>query len=124
MKPQSTIPIITIELDGKALSQKNLSHLEERIKSLIENNIPKNYSLISDYHFGGYAKKTPELISFMNKFYNEFSIPTDFVYTGKMIFGVLDLINKNYFPDGSRILCIHSGGLQGNLSLPPGTLNF
>ena len=84
----------------------------------------KNYSYNGDYHFGGYAKKSVELISFINSFYRETQIPLDFVYTGKMMFGVYDLINKNYFPQGSKILCIHTGGLQGNESLPPGTLNF
>ena len=69
-------------------------------------------------------KKTDELISFMSAFYKAYAIPTDFVYTGKMMFGVLDLIKKNYFPAGSKILCIHTGGLQGNLSLQQGILNF
>ncbi|HEV8079820.1 MAG TPA: 1-aminocyclopropane-1-carboxylate deaminase, partial [Chitinophagaceae bacterium] len=80
--------------------------------------------LINDYHFGGYAKKTGELILFMNRFYEDFKIPTDFVYTAKMMFGIFDLIKKNYFPKGSKILCIHTGGSQGNFSLPPGILNF
>ena len=52
----------------------------------------------------------------MNSFYDDNKIPLDFVYTGKMMFGVYDLIKKNYFPGGSDILCIHTGGLQGNLS--------
>ncbi|MNL12698.1 hypothetical protein D3C87_1335710 [compost metagenome] len=30
-----------------------------------------------------------------------------------MVFGVIDLINKNYFPAHSKILLIHTGGLQG-----------
>jgi 1-aminocyclopropane-1-carboxylate deaminase len=51
-------------------------------------------------------------------------IPTDFVYTGKLFYAVRDLIQKNFFPSGSRILLIHSGGLQGNLSLRKGTLMF
>ena len=103
---------------------KNLNDFEKRIQFLIGNIIPKNYSLIGDYNFGGYAKRNDELISFMNKFYEEFSIPLDFVYTAKMMFGVLDLIRKDYFPAGCNILCIHTGGLQGNLSLPTETLNF
>jgi 1-aminocyclopropane-1-carboxylate deaminase len=86
--------------------------------------ILQKYSMISDYHFGGYAKRTHGLISFMNSFYDEFSIPTDFVYTGKMMYGIFDLLKNDYFPKGSIVLCIHTGGLQGNLSLPAGTLNF
>ena len=84
----------------------------------------KNFELIEDYHFGGFAKKTPALIDFMNKFFEEQNIPLDFVYTGKMMFGVTDLIRNNYFPRLAKILCIHTGGLQGNLSLPAGTLSF
>lgn len=77
-----------------------------------------------DYHFGGYAKTHPDLTAFMNGFYLQTKISSDFVYTGKMIFAVVDLLKKNYFPEGSKILLIHSGGLQGNASLPQGTLIF
>ena len=103
---------------------KNLDDFEKRIQSLLGNSINENYSSNNDYHFGGYAKKTDELISFMNAFYEAYQIPTDFVYTAKMMFGVIDLIKKNHFSAGSKILCIHTGGLQGNLSLPTGILNF
>jgi 1-aminocyclopropane-1-carboxylate deaminase/D-cysteine desulfhydrase-like pyridoxal-dependent ACC family enzyme len=81
-------------------------------------------SLIHDYHFGGYAKKTPLLLDFMNEVYDTSGIPTDFVYTGKLFYAVADLARTNYFPRESRILIIHSGGLQGNLSLPPDQLHF
>jgi 1-aminocyclopropane-1-carboxylate deaminase len=80
--------------------------------------------VFDDYHFGGYAKKTDELIGFMNEFYQGTGIPTDFVYTGKLFFGVYDLAGKGFFKDGSKILAIHSGGLQGNLSLPKDLLIF
>lgn len=89
-----------------------------------ENAIRNNYNILFDYHFGGYARKTNELITFMNTFYNEEKIPTDFVYTGKMFYAVYDLLQKDYFPSGSGLLIIHSGGLQGNRSLVPGTLVF
>jgi 1-aminocyclopropane-1-carboxylate deaminase len=77
-----------------------------------------------DYHFGGYVKYKPALIEFMNNFYSETGIPTDFVYTGKLVFAVNDLLQKNYFTAGSRLLIIHSGGLQGNAGLPKDTLIF
>jgi 1-aminocyclopropane-1-carboxylate deaminase len=67
---------------------------------------------------------TDELITFMNHFYEQHKIPTDFVYTGKLFYALHDLISNNYFAPGSKILCIHSGGLQGNLSLSAGTLIF
>jgi len=72
-----------------------------------------NWDLITDYHFGGYGKVTEELVIFINEFYRQYKIPLDPIYTGKMVFGVVDLINKNWFPDNSKILLIHSGGLQG-----------
>lgn len=77
-----------------------------------------------DYHFGGYAKKNDELIKFMNHLYTESGIPTDFVYTAKLIYAVVDLARKQQFSVGSKLLIIHSGGLQGNGSLAPGTLIF
>jgi 1-aminocyclopropane-1-carboxylate deaminase len=76
------------------------------------------------YHFGGYARQSDELLDFMRKFYLDTGIPADFVYTGKLCFAALDLVSKGYFPAGSQLLVIHSGGLQGNRSLPPGVLNF
>ena len=72
-----------------------------------------NWNLISDYHFGGYGKINLELIEFINGFFEETKVPLDPIYTGKMVFGVIDLINKNYFPAHSKILLIHTGGLQG-----------
>ena len=93
---------------------------EESIRSML---LP-NSELLTGYHFGGYAKKTAVLLDFMNRFYAATGIPTDFVYTGKLMFATLDLVKKGYFPRGSQLLVIHSGGLQGNRSLPAGTLHF
>ena len=95
---------------------KGMSDISERLHKLGINN-QDNLSIINDYHFGGFGKKTPELIHFMNRFYQENNIPLDFVYTGKMMFGIQDLLEKKYFPAGSDILCIHTGGLQGNSSI-------
>ena len=72
-----------------------------------------NWNSIEEYHFGGYGKVTNELIQFLNSFFLQTKIPLDPIYTGKMVFGVLDLINKDYFPENSKILMIHTGGLQG-----------
>jgi 1-aminocyclopropane-1-carboxylate deaminase/D-cysteine desulfhydrase-like pyridoxal-dependent ACC family enzyme len=84
----------------------------------------KKYTIFYNYHFGGYARKTGELISFMNSIYQKHELPTDFVYTGKLLFGILHLVKNDHFQPGSRILMIHSGGLQGNRSLAEGTLTF
>ena len=84
--------------------------LKDEIRNFVEN---ENWELITDYHFGGYGKVSPELIAFINQFYKENNIPLDPIYTGKMVFGVIDLIRKNYFPENSKILMIHTGGIQG-----------
>ncbi|MDR6843929.1 pyridoxal-phosphate dependent enzyme [Flavobacterium granuli] len=73
----------------------------------------ENWELITDYHFGGYGKVNKELIQFINQFYRQTEVPLDPIYTGKMVFGVIDLIQKGYFPHNSKILLIHTGGLQG-----------
>lgn len=72
-----------------------------------------NWDLITNYHFGGYGKVNDELINFINSFYDNTNIPLDPIYTGKLVYGVVDLINKNFFPENSEILLIHTGGLQG-----------
>ena len=72
-----------------------------------------NWKLVHDYHFGGYAKVSVELIEFINAFKKNTGIPLDPVYTGKMMFGIFDLMDKGFFPKGSKILALHTGGLQG-----------
>jgi 1-aminocyclopropane-1-carboxylate deaminase len=73
----------------------------------------KNYRILDDYCFGGYAKINIELIEFINDFKNKTTVSLDPIYTGKMIFGIFDLINKGYFKENSTILAVHTGGLQG-----------
>ncbi|HKZ68055.1 MAG TPA: pyridoxal-phosphate dependent enzyme [Chitinophagaceae bacterium] len=102
---------------------KNNSALEKMIQTLVKGT-KKNWLLIHDYHFGGYAKYQPALLTFMNEFYKQTAIPSDFVYTGKLFYAISDLIGKNYFPADSKLLLIHSGGLQGNSSLADGILIF
>lgn len=72
-----------------------------------------NWELMHDYHFGGYAKVTEELITFINNFKETTGVQLDPVYTGKMMYGIFKLIEKDFFPEGSSILAIHTGGLQG-----------
>ncbi len=102
---------------------KNMLDITERLKFLgvAEDSFPE---ILATYHFGGYAKKTDELISFMNSFYSKTGIPTDFVYTAKLMYAITQEIKNGYFKNGSNIVCFHTGGLQGNKSLPPGTLIF
>lgn len=86
------------------------SFLSDVIRNFVSNN---NWEINDEYHFGGYGKVSNELIDFLNSFYKQTSIPLDPVYTGKMVFGVLDKIKEGYFPENSKILIIHTGGLQG-----------
>lgn len=104
---------------------KNMVDIEERILFLTNRSFNSDQlKIMPGYHFGGYAKKNQELLDFMNEIYIKHSLPTDFVYTGKMLFAIFDSIKKDYFPAGSKIVCVHTGGLQGNSSLPEGSLVF
>jgi hypothetical protein len=107
-------------------SVKNNYSLEEEIMALDRSLALKRSQLkiVFDYHLGGFAKWNNALIEQMNKFYAFHKIPTDFVYTGKMIYGFYQLLINNFFNRGKKILLIHSGGLQGNRSLKKGTLHF
>lgn len=73
----------------------------------------KNWELITDYHFGGYAKINTDLVAFINQFKAANDIPLDPIYTGKMMYGIFEMIESGFFPEGSKILAIHTGGLQG-----------
>ncbi len=86
------------------------SYIKDELKDWATHN---RWSLINDYHFGGYAKVSKELITFMNTFFADTGILLDPIYTAKLMYGVYDLIEKGYFPENSRILAIHTGGLQG-----------
>lgn len=74
-----------------------------------------NWQIADEYHFGGYGKYDRNLIDFINAFYDTYQIPLDPVYTGKMMYGVFDLLNKSFFAPGTQVLAIHTGGLQGNI---------
>jgi D-cysteine desulfhydrase len=86
------------------------SFLEDEIAQLTKKT---NWNILDDYCCGGYAKTSVALMQFIRDFEAEFSIPLEQIYTAKMLMGIFDLIEKNYFPAGSKLLVIHSGGLQG-----------
>ena len=97
--------------------------LKDDIKHLINyttynsedtDDILQHLNLITDYHFGGFAKITPELVEFTNAFYRQFQIPLDLIYTSKLFYGLFDMIRKNHFKPHSKIVALHTGGLQGN----------
>jgi 1-aminocyclopropane-1-carboxylate deaminase len=108
---------ISILKGTRDLEPIDISWLKDRFKIA-------NVQMVHDYHFGGYAKYNASLTGFMNTTYAESGIPTDFVYTGKLLFAVISMADMKLFPLGSRILVLHTGGLQGNRSLTPGLLGF
>jgi 1-aminocyclopropane-1-carboxylate deaminase len=105
---------------------KNNFSLKEEILALDPSldDKEKQLSIHHEFHFGGFGKSNPMLFEKMNWFYKEHQIPTDFVYTGKMICGFYELLRNNSIRKKSKILLIHSGGIQGNRSLKAGILNF
>ncbi|WP_445381322.1 1-aminocyclopropane-1-carboxylate deaminase/D-cysteine desulfhydrase [Robiginitalea sp. IMCC43444] len=84
--------------------------LSKELSGFIPSN---NWALADNYHFGGYGKINRELIDFINRFYKETGIALDPVYTGKLFYGILEEVGVGGFKAGSKILAIHSGGLQG-----------
>lgn len=93
---------------------KNALDLDENISQYTSK---QNWSIIHDYHFGGFGKAPKSIIAFMKDFKQETGIELDRVYTSKMMFGLLDLIKSEKLQSPKKILAIHSGGLQGNRSL-------
>ena len=96
---------------------KNLQLDQEIKESLIlsehkSSDLPA-WKINHEYHFGGFAKTTPELDAFINNFKQQYNVQLEPVYSGKMLWGILDLIQKDYFKAGTCILAIHGGGLQG-----------
>lgn len=112
---------LTLEESQKLLCfpvLKNGRFLQEEMNNMIQESRLRPLSnmdveFINDYHFGGYAKLKPSLLTFISKFEKENNILLDPVYTGKMMFGIFDLIQAGYFSKGTSILAIHTGGLQG-----------
>ena len=98
---------------------KGGEYMSEIISDLVESGSPQGGTvqkskLVHDYHFGGFAKTSHELIEFKKDFEKEFGFELDYIYTAKMFYGIFDLIKKNYFKEGSTIVAVHTGGLQGN----------
>ncbi|SHO65403.1 1-aminocyclopropane-1-carboxylate deaminase/D-cysteine desulfhydrase [Algoriphagus zhangzhouensis] len=109
----------SLQPNQKALGISSLkgSFINKEISELLEKNqILTNgeWEINTAYHFGGYAKYNQVLIDFIWEFYESFGIVLDPIYTGKMMFGIWDLIKKDQFLKGSKVLAIHTGGPQGN----------
>jgi len=96
-----------------ALKGNFLSREIQQLLGQKEGESHPNWHIQNDHHFGGYARHTPQLLDFINKFKQEHNIQLEPLYTGKMFYGIFDLIQQQYFPEGTTIIAIHTGGLQG-----------
>ncbi len=96
---------------------KGGKYLQEEVAKYLylENNT--HWQLFDDWHNGGFGKWTEEQLSFMNTFNEMNNIPLDLVYTAKMMMGLEEQLHNGFFDTNARILCIHTGGLQGNVSV-------
>lgn len=97
-------------------SLKGPDTLTQEVTDLIATATPDtyhNWHINSDYHFGGYGKAPAAVMDFISRFRLQHGIQLEQVYTAKMMMGIYDLVEKGYFPRGSKIVAIHSGGLQG-----------
>lgn len=104
---------------------KGYYSLEDEIqKLLLSSAVHPPFTIVHDFHFGGYAKYNPILLNYMNAIWQAHQLPTDFVYTAKTLYATEAMIRQQIISQNSRVLMVHTGGLQGNLSLPAGTLAF
>ena len=115
-----TLTGLISKADGKAevigVSALKGDFLTSEVKKwlqLIKNKHLTNWHISTNYHFGGYAKHRRELIAFINNFKIENGIPLDPIYTGKMMYGIMDMIANRKLKENSKVLAIHTGGLQG-----------
>lgn len=108
------IPVLKIKAEDRAafVQQHLISQKEQQLTVLFE------------YAGKGYASEEQQLFEFMNLFCRQTGVPLDFVYTAKLLKAVTHLFEKDYFTPNDRLLVIHTGGLQGNESLPPGALLY
>lgn len=104
---------------------KGYESISTSIKTLLPaSSRNKSFEVFHQFHFGGYAKHPAELLQFMNDLWYRENLPTDIVYTAKLLFACKILAAEGYFPPNSSVLIIHSGGLQGNRSLTKSDLPF
>ncbi len=112
-KKYTLLPFAVLK-NGDFLNQEINHFLKEYTTFSIEKEhfTPAIFNLQTAYHFGGYAKNKPDLQHFIEKWHCETAIPIEHVYTAKMLYGIFDLIEQNYFPKGTKIIAIHTGGLR------------
>jgi 1-aminocyclopropane-1-carboxylate deaminase len=115
-KDQTIIGISVLKGENRLIDEVNTNAEKfgfEKIKEHTAGEIASS-TIVDDFHFGGYAKHTDELLKFKRNFEKEHKIPLDYVYTAKLFYAVYDLISKEFLKQNSNVLIVHSGGLQGN----------
>lgn len=116
----TTLAGITKEVNKQNIlgfsSFKGKDFLSDDIKQTFSIN-KDNWSINNDYHFGGFGQYNETLLNFMQKFNQQNNIPLEQVYTGKLFYGLIDLIIQNHFQKETTIVVLHTGGLQGKLNL-------
>lgn len=99
-------------LKGDFLADEVAAFLQDENKQ--QDSPRHDWRIENRYHLGGYAKASDELINFIKAFKQQYAVELDVVYTGKMFYGLFEMIRSAEFPPGSIIIAVHSGGLQGN----------
>ena len=112
------------KVTGISVLKNNFSIIDEVIALLNDKTAVSRFEILHGYHFGGYARHPAELIDFMRQTWNTAALPTDIVYTAKTLHAIYQLMANGAIAAGSRVLMVHSGGLQGNTSLQKGLLPF
>ncbi len=117
LKPHQRALGFSVLKNGSWLKEEVLKHIRFFLMNdELANEFSDKFEIITDYDFGGYAKWNDELISFIENFETQHNVPLEQVYTGKMMFGIVDILTKKKMYGGKKILAIHSGGLQGKMT--------
>lgn len=96
---------------------KGGTYLADEVAAVVDADKNSHMQVFDNWHFGGFGKWNEDLLHFMNDFHSQHAIPLDVVYTAKMMYGIEEQILSGYFPPDAAILCIHTGGLQGNATV-------
>jgi 1-aminocyclopropane-1-carboxylate deaminase len=113
---QTYIAVPVLKIRDEEQEQFTSNHLTTKTAATVK--------FFFEYSRNGYAKRDDAIIQFMNRFFNETNVPLDFIYTGKLLMAVSDLFERQMLTSKNKVLLLHTGGLQGNQSLPPGTLHY
>jgi 1-aminocyclopropane-1-carboxylate deaminase len=93
---------------------KQADYLNQEISKLLtDSHSGASWQLLTNHHYGGYGKFTDDVWTFCQLMKKAYQLPLEPIYTGKMLFAIWQLISQDYFPKGTRIMAIHTGGLQG-----------